>query len=60
MYFAEINARKDIFFLIPSEKYVYHHPEGTGYGTSPFFSIWYICFGESSSEAYEWMQKWGK
>lgn len=59
-YFQGINTRKNIFFLIPSEKYMYHHPEGTGHGTSPFFSIWYICFGKSSAEAFDWLQKWGQ
>lgn len=26
---------------MPTTKYEYDHPEGTGHATSPFFSIWY-------------------
>ncbi|CAM9561535.1 unnamed protein product, partial [Heterosigma akashiwo] len=33
-----------VFYLSPSLKYEYQHPEEKGHDTSPFFSFWYVCF----------------
>jgi len=37
----------DIFYVLPSTKYQYNHPENTGKTTCPFDSIWYCGLPES-------------
>ncbi|KAL6752276.1 hypothetical protein V8C86DRAFT_2759339 [Haematococcus lacustris] len=47
-YWAEAAGRlgpQGPLFVVPSTKYAYEHPEGTGYASSPFFSIWYVALG---------------
>jgi len=45
--FEKKNIQKDTRtwkFFVPSKKYSYDHPEGTGYNNSPFFSLWFLFF----------------
>ncbi|KAJ9506252.1 hypothetical protein QJQ45_000290 [Haematococcus lacustris] len=47
-YWAEAAGRlgpQRPLFVVPSTKYAYEHPEGTGHASSPFFSIWYVALG---------------
>ena len=34
-------------YLVPSQRYHYVHPDGTGYPDSPFESIWFLQLGEA-------------
>jgi hypothetical protein len=45
------SALPDLFFLIPSIEYQYHHPENTGKDSSPFTSLWYCGVGASRVDA---------
>jgi hypothetical protein len=45
------SALPDLFFLIPSVEYQYHHPENTGKDSSPFASLWYCGVGASRVDA---------
>ena len=45
------------FFLVPSVKYEYMHPEGTGHSSSPFFSIWFVYLGEHTTKVAHWLEK---
>ncbi|GAX82562.1 hypothetical protein CEUSTIGMA_g9988.t1 [Chlamydomonas eustigma] len=44
-------------FVVPGEKYLYEHPEGTGHEASPFFSIWIMHLGSSTNQVAHWWQK---
>lgn len=39
------------FYLVPSQRYRYEHPDGTGYPDSPFASIWFLHFGVAHGAA---------
>eukprot|EP00955_Chlamydomonas_euryale_P116010 366391-Chlamydomonas_euryale.AAC.19 len=45
------------FFLVPTIKYDYVHPEGTGHSSSPFFSIWYIHMANDTKRVLAWWDK---
>ena len=36
----------DVVYLIPSQRYEYDHPEGTGHEMSPFASLWFCGVGK--------------
>ena len=31
-----------VLYVLPPDSYEYQHPEGTGKGTPPFFSAWFL------------------
>eukprot|EP00961_Rhodomonas_salina_P098617 1327351-Rhodomonas_salina.3 len=37
-------------------RYSFEHPEGTGHGSSPFFSIWYCYLGQHATRIFQWYQ----
>ena len=39
-WFVDLTRGTGAFFLVPSTRYTYDHPEGTGHEESPFFSVW--------------------
>lgn len=49
-YFRDLNGIQDFCFIIPSLKYSYDHPMGTGKETSPFDSVWFCGIGKRKIE----------
>lgn len=45
-------AVEPVVFLVPSAKYEFEHPEGTGKDASPFFSVWF-CGGLQKADLHE-------
>jgi hypothetical protein len=45
---------------VPSAKYEFDHPEGTGHASSPFFSIWFCHLGpdpQACAAILPWLEK---
>jgi hypothetical protein len=36
------DGEKAVLYVLPPDSYEYQHPEGTGKGTPPFFSAWFL------------------
>jgi hypothetical protein len=45
------SALPNLFFLIPSVEYQYHHPDDTGKDITPFSSLWYCGVGAARVDA---------
>ena len=43
--FAKGKEKEDVVYLLPSTRYEYDHPEGTGLVESPFQSMWFLGVG---------------
>jgi len=41
-----------VFYAVPSMRYEFQHPEGTGKAQSPFFSLWFVALGKHTSSIY--------
>ncbi len=41
-----------VFYAVPSRRYEFQHPEGTGKAQSPFFSLWFVALGKHTSSIY--------
>ncbi len=62
---AQLPPTQQPFYLVPSTKYDYAHPQGTGHETSPFFSVWYCSTGtlardDKRNPLLGWLDKAGK
>eukprot|EP00941_MAST-03F_sp_MAST-3F-sp1_P003906 g3906.t1 len=58
-YFTKVMEKSKFkpFFAVPCNKYEFAHPEGTGKVTSPFESVWVLCFLDFSTSVIEWYSK---
>ncbi|CAM9521565.1 unnamed protein product, partial [Discosporangium mesarthrocarpum] len=36
----------DPFYVVPTTRYMFDHPEGTGHASSPFMGVWFVHAGE--------------
>jgi len=52
-YFTQTMDKHDLkpVFVVPTESYVYEHPQGTGKDAPPFYSLWYCGLNEASDSA---------
>lgn len=41
------------FFVVPSARYEFEHPEATGHDTSPFFSFWFVDGGAALPRLFD-------
>lgn len=40
------------FYLVPENRYIFDHPEGTGHADSPFFGVWFVHCGIHNNEVF--------